>query len=188
MSQVIDIWCYRSGVHEFLLFQLESHKSRRKFWMRLDRTPQQVRKLLWTSQRALANDEYRMSYDRDTLLVGERRSMKLVEALTQLSHALSMGHIVVLMNIIRDASKTWELIGTNCRWFCAVTLDSLQRHFGGKWMISTFHAGIANFRGFDNPATKQVQELYQPQFQPAPAGGMSSAIIAGELAHQTFNE
>lgn len=181
MSQVVGIWCYRSGVHEFLLFQLESQRSRKKFWMRLDRMPQFVRKALRTSKRTPAHDTYRMNYNRKTLLVGEEKTPKLVEELTDMSHAISMSHIVLLMSIIRDASIMWELVGTNCRWFCAVTLESLQRHFGGEYMASGLHNGLANFRGFDNPATKKVRELYQPRFQPDPNGGrMTDAIFVGK--------
>lgn len=177
MSKVDSIRCYRSGVHEFLLFRLESHKSK-KFWMRLDRMPQYIRKMLQTLQQAPAIDTYRMSYDCKVLLAGENENRKLVGELTQLSHTLSISHIVRLMNSIRDASRTWELVGTNCRWFCAVIIDSLHRHFGGHSMIPKFHTEIANFRGFDHPATRRVQDLYQPEFQPDPARDAQVAMLS----------
>lgn len=180
-SRVADVWCYRSGVHEFLLFHLESPTPEKKFWMRLDRMPGIIRGILRVSQRAPANDTYCMNLDRDKLLVEGDEAPELIEGLTDLSPPPSMRDIALLMNVIQEVSRTWELFRTNCRWFCAVSLDSLQHHFGGKWMTAKFHRGLANFRGFDSDATRKVRELYQPRFEPGlNMRTMGHAILAGE--------
>lgn len=123
-----------------------------------------------------------MNLDRDRLLADEDGIPELIEGLTDLSPSPSMRDIALLMRVIHEVSTTWELFRTNCRWFCAVSLDSLERHFGGKWMTTKFRRGLANFRGFDSEATMKVRERYQPRFEPSTnEKGMGSAILAGNL-------
>jgi hypothetical protein len=187
MSQVGDILCYRSGVHEFLLFIMEPLVPGRKFWMRLDRRPKRGAGSWWSSQRAAAYDTYCMNYDRAVLLADEQKHLDLIDGLTNLSDPRppSMHDIMLLMKTIQGASNQWGLLRENCRWFCAVTLDSLQGEFGGVWLTSKLHRGVANFRGFRQEATKSVQGLYKPWFVNKPESNerTTQGILSGKLIY-----
>ncbi|KAF8595629.1 hypothetical protein BDV93DRAFT_514824 [Ceratobasidium sp. AG-I] len=166
---VNNVRCYCDGVHEFLLFEL--HKPNdgpaslpRKFWLRVERMPTIVRKVLWVSQRSDAEDQFCMSSTIDTLLPRRR---DLVAELDLVDNP-TVYDLSPLLDVIHHVSTTWNLFGTNCRWFCAVMLLSIEGEFGGNWGTNGLKGRLAGFRGTESIPTKRVEELYHPWFNYRP--------------------
>ncbi|CAE6407945.1 unnamed protein product [Rhizoctonia solani] len=166
------IGCYRSGIHEFILLQLELAHTQtsqpapttRKIWMRMERNPITPRVSFPFSRTSSfrARDTYSISSNRDILLAGDD-SRKLIAMLGSMS-SISLRDVVELMEIIQNVSWTWKLFGTNCRWFCAVILDAFYTHFNGYWMEGSPARGFFEFSGAENTAARAVKQLYRPYY------------------------
>ncbi|CUA71634.1 hypothetical protein RSOLAG22IIIB_09737 [Rhizoctonia solani] len=161
---ISQVWCYRSGAHDFLMLQLYPPKDgathMREIWMRMERAPKAKIQsaALSSSRRFQAQDSYAMNYDYHVLMEGEGKKTKAVMVLSQFS-GLSMNNIVDLVTTIRAVSSKWQLLGTNCRWFCAVTLRALRDHFHGlDMMIGVTKGGLFEFRGDEGESANKVQE------------------------------
>ncbi|KAG8710613.1 hypothetical protein FRC11_004308, partial [Ceratobasidium sp. 423] len=163
---VDTVWCFRSAVHEFLLLHLSHYRGQlRKIWLRIERAPKAVRRLSSSPRPAQTHDTFSMSYERAVVMEEENKSVKVIAEINGMSN-LSLRHIVDLMAVIQLVSGEWELLNTNCRWFCAVILEALKKHFDGNWMPIHPHDKLLDFRGKESVRAEKVRELYHPSYQP----------------------
>ncbi|KAH7325411.1 hypothetical protein B0J17DRAFT_224453 [Rhizoctonia solani] len=181
---ISQVWCYRSGVHDFLVFQLirpqGSHlPSTGRIWMRLERGPITSRRRnpfsFSRSSSAPARDTYSINYHCDALMAHEE-GRKLIAALN-LESDLSLSDVADLMEVVHNVSSIWKLFGTNCRWLCAVTLDALKVHFNGYWMEGGPARRFLEFSGAESSAARQVKELYHPQYRRYNCPSISNSLL-----------